>query len=100
MSFANVPFWEPIGFQDRVAQWIADEQPPVDIVGIVIAWIERHLENPYSGVHRETSIAANLWWGKIPGTLRDDTDVLCGYWIDEEMRTITCDSIATLSRPN
>jgi hypothetical protein len=100
VSFENVPFWEAVGFQDRLAQWIVDERPAVDIMGTVVAWVERQLENPYAGMHRETSIAANLWWGRIPGTLRDDTDVLFSYWIDEEMRTIRCDSIATLGRPN
>jgi hypothetical protein len=51
-------------------------------------------------MRRYTAIGANLWFGRIPGTFRNGTDVMCSYWIDEEMRRIRCDSIATLSRPN
>ncbi|MCW2525484.1 MAG: hypothetical protein JWM76_344 [Pseudonocardiales bacterium] len=84
-----------------MAQWIASDQPGVDVISIVVAWIEQQLEQPYrGGVRRQANIAPNLWFGKIPGTLRDGSDVTCSYWIYEETRTIRCDSIGTLARPN
>ena len=48
-------------------------------------------------MRRQADIASNLWWGRIPGTVRMGTAVFCSYWIDEDLRQIRCDSISTLS---
>jgi hypothetical protein len=100
VTFDHVPFWQAEGFQDRIAAWIAQEQPGVDLIPVVIAWIEQQLDDPYRGVHRETTVAPNLWWARIPRTFHDGSDVLCSYWINEDLRTVRCNSIVTLSRPN
>jgi hypothetical protein len=100
VSPQNIPFWESIGFEERLARWIETESPDHELIVTVANWVDRQLDDPYRGVRRETDIAANFWRGKIPNTLRGTTDVSCTYWICEEMRQIVCDSIATLSVPN
>ena len=101
MTFGpDIPFWEAIGFQDRLQAWIERESPDDDLLRSVGEWIERQtLVDPFRGVRRYTEIAANFWWGRIPGTVRGTTAVFGFYWIDEDLRQIRCDSIATLNEP-
>jgi hypothetical protein len=94
-------FWESVNFQDRMTAWIDRERPDLDLIGTVVDWVKDLIENPYlANATRQTDIASNLWWARIPGTFRNGSDVMCAYWIDEEMRRIRCDSFATLNRPN
>ncbi len=42
----------------------------------------------------------NFYWGRIPGTLHNEHDVVTyGYWIYEESRTVVCYGYASLSLP-
>jgi hypothetical protein len=95
---ANLPFWEAVGFRDRLLVWMESESPDIELIQPVVNWILRQThDDPYRGVQRQVDIAGNLWWGRIPGTVRGDRAVFCSYWIDEELRQIRCDSISTLS---
>lgn len=99
MSFDDVPFWESIGFHERLSAWIDLESPDHELIVAVFEWIDRQTRHdPYRGVRRQADIASNLWWGRIPGTVRADTAVFCSYWIYEDLRQVRCDSISTLRR--
>lgn len=99
MTFGeDIPFWESIGFHGRLLSWIDLESPDSDLIAAVVNWIDRQTrDDPFRGVRRQAEIAGNLWWGRIPGTVRDGTAVFCSYWIFEDLRQIRCDSISTLS---
>lgn len=98
MSHPLPPFWEAVGFQTRLSVWMTDEDPELEVVRVVATWVARLVENPYlGGGVRQLEIAPNLWWARIPGTDRGGRSVYCSYWIDEEIRQVRCDQIATLS---
>jgi len=98
VTFGDIPFWESIGFHERLLAWIEYEAPDSDLIAVVATWIDRQTrQDPYRGVQRQTDIASNLWWGRIPGSVRKGTAVFCSYWIDEDLRQVRCDSISTLS---
>jgi hypothetical protein len=44
-------------------------------------------------------IASNYSLALVPGSQEGDRVVTCTYWIDERVRSVRCDMIATLSRP-
>ena len=99
MNFgSDIPFWESIGFHERLLTWMDSESPDPDLIAVVVSWIDRQTNgDPFRGVRRQTAIASNLWWGRIPGTAHDGKAVFCSYWVFEEMRQIRCDSISTLN---
>jgi len=92
-------FWTLVGFGERFDAWMAQESPSKDLQRTVGEWIVSRYEDPYQGVERQYEIAPNLWFGQIPGTLHNETVVVCGYWIAELQRVVRCDSLASLSLP-
>jgi hypothetical protein len=92
-------FWQLHGFEDALDTWIAIEAPSVDLRFTVTEWVLGRADDPYVGVKRRTDIASNYWFAIVPGSREDNHVVVCGYWIDEETRTVRCDSIATLRLP-
>lgn len=66
---------------------------------IVTAWIIGRFDDPYTGMTRQPDVAANYWYGIIPGTRMSGAAVTCGCYIDEETRRVGCDLIATLNLP-
>jgi hypothetical protein len=93
------PFWRLEGFAERFEQWAAEQDPDEDLRIAVARWTFTRYDDPYQGGMKRVPDFPNLWWGQIPGTLRDDHVVTCGYWIFEEDRRVRCDSYATLGLP-
>ena len=86
-------------FLHHLDAWIKQEQPNEDLRILVTAWIMTRYDNPYQGVRREPGFD-NLWFGAIPSSIHGtDSVVACSYWIYESTRTVSCNSIATLSLP-
>lgn len=92
-------FWQLIGFEEALDRWISTEDPSVDLRFVITEWIVGRADDPYAGVRRRLEVAANYWLGIIPGSQEGDRVVVCGYWIDEEHRSVRCDTIATLGLP-
>jgi hypothetical protein len=65
---------------------------------VVTEWTVGRADDPYVGVGRRIEVATNYWFGAT-GSREGDQIVVCGYWIDEETRSVRCDSIATLGLP-
>lgn len=92
------PFWELVGFGDRMDAWIALEGPDDVTKRRVAEWIVTRYDTPYSDVRRVPDFL-NLWGGAVPNTERGLFVVYCSYWIFEDMRQVRCDSLATLRLP-
>lgn len=92
-------FWRLLGFEDALDTWIAIEAPSVDLRFVVTEWIVGRADDPYAGVKRRTEVATNYWFGSVPGSREGNHVVVCGYWVDEETRSVRCDNIATLGLP-
>ena len=91
--------WRQLGFEQRLEEWLELEAPDQDLRTAVLTWVLSRLDDPYAGMRREPGFD-NLWFGVIPGTLREPaTVVACSLWIEEGSRTIRCDRIASLSWP-
>jgi hypothetical protein len=91
--------WKLEGFLDRLDAWAERESPEGDLQLIVTAWIMNRYEDPYQGMRREKGFE-NLWFGAVPNTLhKSSAVVVCSYWIEESIRTVRCDSFATLNLP-
>lgn len=92
------PFWRLEGFVERLEIWGAEPDATDELRRFVTMWIFTRFEDPYQGVERSPD-APNLWFGQIPGTVHDESVVVCAYWIFESDRTVRCDNFATLSLP-
>jgi hypothetical protein len=91
--------WTLAAFLHHLDMWTKQEQPSDDLRLRVTAWIMTRYDNPYQGVQREPGFD-NLWFGAIPGSIHSsDRVVACSYWIYESTRTVSCNSISTLSLP-
>ncbi|MEV5819381.1 hypothetical protein AB0L22_09410 [Micromonospora haikouensis] len=90
--------WTLSGFERHLDLWISIEHPDQDLIHLVGTWMLSRFEDPYQGVRREPGFP-NLWWGQVPLSLRDETVVVCSYFVHEHQRTVACNSIATLSLP-
>jgi hypothetical protein len=93
------PAWALEGFLERLDAWAEQEDPPADLRLLVTSWIMTRYDDPYQGVQRAEGFD-NLWFGPVPET--DDGQghiVVCSYWIEENRRTVRCDSFATLNLP-
>lgn len=92
------PPWTLQGFLECLDVWSHLESPSQDLKLLVTAWIMSRLEDPYQGVRRAEGFS-NLWFGAVPNSQHSAVVVACSYWIEEESRTVRCDSLATLSLP-
>jgi hypothetical protein len=90
--------WSLEGFEEALDIWAERESPDIDLRLVVTSWVFARHGDPYVGVRREAGFD-NLWFGAVPGSIRDQKVVVCSYWIIESARTVRCDSIATLSLP-
>jgi hypothetical protein len=95
---ADTDAWRLEDFEARLDQWIASEKPADDVRLLVTAWVLSRFDDPYAGVRREPEFE-NLWFGPVPGSVREGTVVACSYWIFETRRAVRCNSIATLNLP-
>ncbi|MET7948423.1 hypothetical protein [Micromonospora sp. NPDC005324] len=95
---SDASLWVLRGFDRHLDLWIAQFQPDQDLINQVTAWVLSRFEDPFQGVRREQGFD-NLWWGHVPLSLRDETVVVCSYFVRERERTVTCNSIAPLSLP-
>jgi hypothetical protein len=94
--------WQLDGFVDRHEIWAAEQGPSPELRRFVLMWIFTRMEDPYQAVERQVDIAANFWWGVIPGTLHGEGQgavVACSYWIFEAEHRVRCDNFATLNLP-
>jgi hypothetical protein len=95
----TIPQWTLLGFLERLDQWVARESPPDEVRLLATAWIMTRYDDPYQGVRREGKFP-NLWFGPVPGSQdRGGRVVACSYWIDEENRTVRCDSFDSFYAP-
>lgn len=95
----NSPAWNLAGFLESLDGWADREQPPQELVLIVMHWVLSRYDDPYQGVQREPGFP-NLWFGPVPETHHGPGRVVvCSYWIEETTRTVRCDSFATLNTP-
>jgi hypothetical protein len=92
-------FWQLIGFEDGLDRWVSIDQPSVDLRFLVTEWVIGRADDPYTGVRRRAEIASNYWFGIVPGSYEGRHVIVCGYWIDEQTRSVRCDRIATLALP-
>jgi hypothetical protein len=92
------PFWQLIGFAERLDVWAAEQGPSDQLVNVVVQWVYSRYDDPYADVQRQPQ-DPNYWWGSIPGTIHGEAAVVCGYWIFETDRIVRCDNFATLSLP-
>jgi hypothetical protein len=93
------PQWRLVRFIGHLDRWAAAEDPDQDTRLAVVAWIMARHGNPYANVRRDPS-AANLWFGRVPGTRRaDGTIVACSYFILEADRVVRCHAIGRLFLP-
>jgi len=99
VTFPHVPLYEGVGFTEYLDRWIDMEKPSSERIAVVINWIQGRLDKPHIGVRRETSVGVNYWFGRIPESIEDGTVVVVAYRIEEEMRRVVCDNIASLSLP-
>ncbi|MEV1013875.1 hypothetical protein AB0I89_24280 [Micromonospora sp. NPDC049801] len=90
--------WVLRGFDRHLDLWISEFDPDQDLINLVTAWVLSRFEDPFQGVRREQGFD-NLWWGHVPLSLRDDTVVVCSYFVHERERTVACNSIVPLSLP-
>jgi hypothetical protein len=94
-----VSFWRLIGFEEALDRWIATEHPSTDLRFVVTEWIIGRGDDAYVGVRRRVDVGGNYWFGIVPGSREGERVAVCGYWIDEENRSVRCDAIATLDGP-
>ena len=93
-------FWKLERFGDHLERWIDQKRPHPALRKVVIDWTFARYDNPYEGGLRRDKNQPNFYWGRIPGTLHNEHDVVtCGYWIYEETRTVVCYGYASLSLP-
>ncbi len=92
-------FWELRGFEESLERWISIENPPIGVRLAVASWILGVADDAYAQARRDPSVAPNYWTVQVPNSEFEGTAVLCCYWIDEDTRTVSCDTIATLSLP-
>lgn len=90
--------WQLQNFGIRLDEWISQESPDADLRYLVTEWVLTRFDTPYQGMRRESGFE-NLWWGAVPGSRRGGRIVVCSYFIEEQTRTVRCNSIATLSLP-
>jgi hypothetical protein len=91
--------WKLVRFIEHLDRWADIESPDPHSRLMVAAWIMDRHEDPYMGVRREPGFA-NLWFGRIPGTLdRAGSIVTCSYFVYETTRVVSCNGIARLSLP-
>ncbi len=92
-------FWQLNGFEDALDRWISLDDPSLDLRFLVTEWVLGRADDPYVGASRRLEIASNYWLAVVPESQEGDRVVTCTYWIDEQVRSVRCDMIATLSRP-
>jgi hypothetical protein len=92
-------FWQLVDFEDRLSRWTDLEQPDPAIRWAVVEGIMAAADNVYAGARRHPEIGSNYWRVNVPKSASDEQIVTCCFWVDEETRTVTCDTIATLSLP-
>lgn len=92
-------FWELVGFEEALDRWIEIDDPSIDVRFVVTEWVVGRADDPYAGMQRRTDVAANYWFGIVPESLEGGTVIVCGVWIDEESRSVRCDTIVKLSLP-
>jgi hypothetical protein len=74
------------------------DSPPDEVRLIVAAWVIGRFDDPYQGMNREPGFA-NLWYGRIPGTVFKGNVVTCSYWIEATDWKVRCNAFATLRYP-
>jgi hypothetical protein len=92
-------FWHLVDFEDRLNRWLDLEEPDPAVRDAVVEWILTAADDVYSGARRHPELGGNYWLVEVPDSIRNGQVVVCGYWIDEDTRAVTCDTIATLSLP-
>lgn len=92
-------FWQLLDFENCLDRWISVDEPSVDLRFVVTEWALSCGDDPYRNVRRRTDVGANYWFGIVPGSRNLDSAVVCGIWIDEQSRSVRCDTIATLALP-
>ncbi len=90
--------WSLVNVESALDRWIDVDDPDDDLRNTVLNWLLSRIEDPYQGVRRDPRFA-NLWFGRIPWTLRGDRQAVCAYRIEERSREVICDSIAMLRLP-
>jgi hypothetical protein len=92
-------FWHLVDFEERFNRWLDIEQPDPAVRNAVVEWILNAADDVYAGARRHPEIGSNYWRVNVPRTVQDGHIVTCCFWVDEDARTVTCDTIATLSLP-
>jgi hypothetical protein len=92
-------FWQLVNFEDRLNRWLDLERPDPTIRRAVVEWIVDAADNVYAAARRHPEIGSNYWRVNVPKSQHDGQIVTCCFWVEEETRTVTCDTIATLSLP-
>jgi hypothetical protein len=93
------PQWCLVRFIEHLDRWAELERPDEHTRLVVADWVLSRHDNPYMGVRREPGFA-NLWFGRVPGTLDGaGSVVVCSYLIYEETMVIRCNGIGRLSLP-
>jgi hypothetical protein len=90
--------WSLVNVESALDRWIEIDEPDDELRNVVLNWLLSRLEDRYQGVRRDPRFP-NLWFGRIPWTLRGDRQAVCAYRIEERTREIICDNIVMLRLP-
>lgn len=85
-------------FVPRLDSWAAQEHPDETLRFQALLWTFTRYDDPYQGASRAEGFD-NLWFAKVPGTLRDGRMLTCSYYIYEREHRVQYDSWAVLSVP-
>ena len=91
-------FWQLNGFEDALDRWISLDDPSLDLRFLVTEWVLGRADDPYVGASRRLEIASNYWLAVVPDP-KKATGSSLALLDDEQVRSVRCDMIATLSRP-
>lgn len=89
--------WELRDFDVWLDRWVMLRSPDQDVINEVLAWIQSRMTDPYWGVKLEPGFP-NLWFGRVPNTVRGSTVVTASYFVLEG-QVVRCNSIETLNLP-
>lgn len=98
MTALSGPQWQLRGFEGAVLRWFEVDNPSANLSLLVTDWWFTRLEDPFAGAKRD-GVRDSGWYAQVPGSVVGGYAVLCSWVVLVSDRTVTCDSIATLSLP-